>query len=214
MAKTQIYEQEQALSVYFDDMLAQPKPKQTQAPAKPAAVSAPNTAPLDDAIAETHSAEVSEPVSQSESKAPAIPGNIRLLLCEIDDIKLAFPVSEINNIVRWPQQGLTQIPDQADWQLGLFSQKQKNSQIIDIRRLLNSGDETTPFPFQAQNILLIDERRWGIACHRIHHITSYQQDEINWRQELSQRPWFTGVVNEGMYNIIDIPALLAALQQN
>jgi len=196
MAKTQIHKQEEALSVYFDDMLTTPKPtpNKKSAAAEQAVVEPPKT------------------TNTAAAVTAERPDMLRLLLCDIDGIPLALPLSTLNNIVHWPQQGLQQLPDQPDWQLGLFSQKQKNSQVVDLRNLLQT--ESRSAAFQANYILLVDERRWGIACHRIGHIISCQSDAINWSDDLSQSPWFMGVVNDGQYQIIDIPAVLAALEQS
>lgn len=203
MAKKQIPDQQDALSIYFDAMLTTSTAKKKSVPSQEVTVEAPTTNPIVEP----------EPVIEPQIPNPVErPETLRLLLCEIDNVKLALPVSMLNNIVQWPQQGLQQQVDQPDWKLGLLHQTTQISQIADIRSLLPIKARSAPL--QANYILLVDEQRWGIACHHIQHVITCQSDAINWSENLTQQPWFTGIVNDGMYQIIDIPALLTALERD
>lgn len=194
MAKTQIYQQEEALSVYFRDMLAEP------GKAKPA----PETAPP------PHTIEAEDKTTQEQAAAISeAPAPLKLLLCEIGGIKLALTVAELNNIVLWPEQGLNRLPGQADWQLGLLSERDQQVEVVDIRPALQAAGSEAPA--QTRYILLVDGRRRGIACDSIEHIITVEAEAVNWRQDRSQRPWFSGVVADSMHNIIDLPTLLSAL---
>lgn len=200
MAKTQIYQQEEALSVYFRDMLAEPG-KAKPAPAK-------ETAPgpsIDSGAVQ----DASMPEQPSKEEAVDSSGPLKLLLCEIAGMKLALAVAELNNIVYWPEQGLTQLPGQADWQLGLFTERHQQVAVVDIRPALLAPDRQPPL--EARYILLVDGRRRGIACDRIERIITVETESVNWRTSDGQRPWFSGVVTDSMHNIIDLPALLSAL---
>lgn len=205
MAKTQIYQQEEALSVYFRDMLAeskpQPQPAAKQQPAQAVDISKaaePVSPPADEAASEA---------LPTESSQPQTP--VRLLLCLIAGIKVAMPVTELNNIVHWPQQGLYQLPDQADWQLGLLSDGEQQIEVVDISAALQvTCGDSTPRP---RYIMLVDDRRRGITCDAIEQIVSLEPGAINWREQRDQRPWFSGVVTESMHNVIDLKALLTAI---
>lgn len=203
MAKKQIADQQDALSIYFDAMLTTSSVKKQSVPGQDVPVEASTSRP----IVEPETATESTPQKPIER-----PESLRLLLCEIDNVKLALPVSLLNNIVQWPQQGLQQQVDQPDWKLGLWHQTTQPSQVVDIRSLLPIKARSAPL--QANYILLVDEQRWGIACHHIQHVITCQSNAINWSEGFTQQPWFAGVVNEGMYQIIDIPALLTALERS
>jgi purine-binding chemotaxis protein CheW len=194
MAKTRIHEHEEALSVYFRDMLAEPfaEPQQTEV----------------EPVADTSAAEPAEVVTAPIS----IPsGRQKLLLCEIGEMKLAVAVDALNNILHWPESGLNQLPGSADWQLGVLSQQREHTRVIDIRQFLDKDANADAPP--AGYILLVDERRQGIACDRINQIVQIDSDDINWRRDRSQRPWFTGVIADSMHSIIDIGELLTAIEQ-
>lgn len=203
MANQPIHEQSQALSAYFDDMLTTPA---TITKATSATESAITEMPSNDSAAQPEMVNEA-PLSEVDEQ----PENLRVLLCDIDGLNLAVPVSEVNNIVRWPQQGLNVLPEKPSWQLGVINQPQ-TSQVIDIRHLLQT--EARLKPIQANYIVLVDDHRWGIACHHIQHIVTYQADSINWHDQQSQPSWRRGVITEGNYQIIDIPALLLTLKQS
>lgn len=205
MAKTQIYQQEQALSVYFRDMLAEPRTQAQastdQQPAQPDSINEtaePISPPADEAAPE---------MAPTGSPQPQTP--LRLLLCELAGIKLALPVSELNNIVHWPQQGLNQFPNQADWQLGLLTEGEQQIEVIDISTALHgTSSNSQPRP---RYIMLVDDRRRAITCDAIEQIVSLEPEAINWHGEADQHPWFSGEIAESMHHVIDLKALLAAI---
>ncbi|WP_438969983.1 chemotaxis protein CheW [Methylophaga sp.] len=207
MAKKQIHEQSQALSAYFDDMLTAPaKPEK-----KSARIAEPPAGP---SVADLPDSEQAESIKRTVDERPAAiqrPESLRVLLCEIDDMPFALPVSMLNNIIPWPEHGLDSTSSQTAWQLGLYQQKQHQSQILDIRSLLQSENSTAPV--EANYILLVDDRRYGIACQHIKHVVSYPSQAISWRDDLSEHPWLIGEVGDEKYQILDIYALLAVFEQ-
>lgn len=194
MAKTQIYQQEEALSVYFRDMLAEPQPPEAKVEQKspPAHSDSIEATPLQHDVAENRA-----------DKAVH-----KLLLCEIGGMKLAVDLDALNNIVHWPAAGLNQLPGRHRWQLGLLRDRQQHAEVIDIRPLLQTAADND---FKTGYILLVNERRFGIACDRISQIIQLDNEQINWRRDRAQRPWFSGVIADSMHSIIDLPRLLAAL---
>lgn len=202
MAKTQIHEQGQALSVYFDDMLAEPQSKQAPPPeaekkqpvqTEPDITAPPEQAAEPDALS-------SELITDTDKH--------KLLLCEIGGMNLAIAFTAVNNIVHWPAQGLSPATGQENWQLGTLTEE-SHVVVIDIGQLLQTtaADASN----NAAYILLVDERRYGIACDRLNGIISVDDNEISWHQDRKQNPWFSGVIAASLHNIIDLPGLLNAL---
>lgn len=207
MAKTPIYDQSQALSAYFNDMLTTPAPLTKTAVSEVTAPPPHTQAPANNDMLDAETA-----IDTSDAVAP--PESLRLLLFAINDIKLALPVSSLNNVVRWPEQGLNILPQQADWQLGVFEQKPQNSRVVDLSAFLQTESQLLPSS-DTNYILLIAEYQWGIACQHIHQVASYQSSTaINWQHNQSQTTWCKGVIIEGNYQIIDVPALIATLDQS
>lgn len=208
MAKTQIYQQEEALSVYFRDMLAEPRPA-TEKPSHDIAVPERTEAPVTPApVISEHSENKTE--SQQIETTP-VASSHKLLLCQISGMKLAFDVSALSNIVHWPASGLNQLPGRKNWQLGLYRDREQHMEVVDIRHLLQTNQ---PVPEQPGYILLIGERRTGIACDGINQIINIDADQVNWRRDTSQRAWFKGVIADSMHSIIDLPALFDALEKS
>lgn len=204
MAKTQIYQQKDALSVYFHDMLAEPrKSPRNLADKKPS--------PHQNTPASTNkpSLQAESTAENGQTEPNTVESPLRLFLCQIAGMKVALPVSELNNIVHWPQQGLVQYPDQTDWQLGLLSERGQQVEVIDIGAAL----QATPDAQQVspRYILLVDGRRLGIACEAIEEIVSLEADAFHWREDNDPRSWFKGLVSESMHTLIDLPALLTSL---
>jgi len=210
MAKTQIHQQEDALSVYFRDMLADHRPvTETPAPETEAPQLVPEAAP-EITQAPTDSVQTEIKTTQGTDTTSVVT-NHKLLLCHIGEMKLALDVSALSNIVHWPSAGLNQLPGRCHWQLGLFRDRDQHIEVVDIRHLLQTDqrdDEQQP-----GYILLINDRRIGIACDGISQIINIDDDNINWRHDTSQRPWFSGVIADSMHSIIDLTALFTALEQ-
>ncbi|WP_284723098.1 chemotaxis protein CheW [Methylophaga thalassica] len=253
MAKKKIYEQRDALSAYFNDMLldseqtasdaavshseppiTKPALKQTVifptediiqsdedivVPAN-ALVSTPTPENEDDIQPQDVSSETESIVEESLQSDAAtettadkrqIPNIVlKILLCDIGGMKVAIKVDSLDKIIRWPTQGLSQIPGRKSWEVGLFSDNGQNTNVIDIRTLLHTPNKETAL--QANYILLVNDRRTGIACDNIEQIINKNSGDINWRHDTSQRPWFTGVLSETMHSILDISAIINALE--
>lgn len=214
-AKTQIHEQGQALSVYFDDMLAEPQSK--PAPPPEAEKNQPVQTEPDITAAPEQAAEPDTPV-ESQSEPDALSSELitdtdkhKLLLCEIGGMNLAIAFTAVNNIVHWPAQGLSPATGQENWQLGTLTEE-SHVEVIDIGQL-----QQTPAADASNNaayILLVDERRYGITCDRLNGIITVDDNEISWHQDREQNPWFSGVIAASLHNIIDLPGLLNALARD
>lgn len=215
MAKTQIYQQKDALSVYFRDMLAEtrhvdeiPAPVTDKSPvdikSDPVIEAEATPAPS------THEIAATEVDSTQEQETIPVVSSHKLLLCHIAGMKLAFEVSMLSNIVHWPKSGLNQLPGRQVWQLGLFRDRERSVEVMDIRHLLQSKQ---PVVEQPSFILLMAERHIGIACDGISQIINIDNDQINWRHDITQRPWFSGVIADSMHSILDLPALFTALEE-
>lgn len=211
MAKTAIHEQAQALSNYFEDMLAEPS-KAVPAPVidtvdESEQVGSPE--PLED-----NNISPAEPTPRISAEPPisvtsvARASHYKLLLCEIGTLPVAIDVEQLNNIVHWPKQGLSQMSGQPAWHLGLLTARDQQTEVVDIQHILHK--EAIQSPMQGDYILLVDQRRLGIVCDRIQHIVTIEQDAINWHEE--QDAWSVGMINDSMHTILDIPSLLTALK--
>jgi chemotaxis signal transduction protein len=88
-----------------------------------------------------------------------------------------------------------------------------HTEVIDVQPVLvpkqNDSTNTGAFGY----IILVDDNQWGIASEQIREIVSIPKKEVNWRSaDNDKRPWFKGIVNSKMSSILDINALISALQ--
>ena len=252
MAKKPIYDQKDALSAYFNDMLADSHTRQpivenkTESPPVSPSLKQNIVFPVEE-LAVPVDVEISAPtplpqpsVTQSEVETSlnvtddkvateqvqdtdivttdAISSDqiqtenavLKLLLCDIGGIKVAIKVDALDNIIRWPEKDLSYIPGRKSWEVALYNDNGQNTNVIDIRKLLHSPEQTSPL--NAHYILLVNDRRTGIACDTIEQIINKNNNEINWRNDTHQRPWFTGVLSETMHSVLDISAIIKALE--
>jgi chemotaxis signal transduction protein len=194
MAKPgKIFDQKQALSAYFRDMLAETRPHT-----------------LSDETAETRISAATKPIAEPVAVVAA-DEEIKLLLCDVAGMAVAVPIAALDNIITWPDTPLTRIPGEPEWVLGVCSDREAHTRVADISRLLSSetGSEIQQTPAY---ILLVGNRRWGIACNRLRKIVTLTGKDINWRSDLTQRPWFRGVLVDSMSSVLDVDTLIAALQ--
>lgn len=203
---TKLLDQEQALSAYLNDMLNEtdivdesPTTEQAEQPL------ATNTKP-----ATTETASTTEVVEPSPSTSIDEP--MQVLLMQLHGLKLAISVQDLSGILKWPEHPMSKIPGKPSWYLGVITNPQQYTQVVDIGHILLP--EQTPEPLSARYIVLIDDNRWGLACEKVSKVVTLEPDEIKWRRQAGQRKWLAGTLLDEMYNIIDVNELSALLNTN
>ncbi len=193
---THLAEHEQALSAYLNDMLFEESDKQ---------------ATSEDAIEiNQHSIEQqlskSNKVSEDWRQSP-----FQTLLFEIQGLKLAIPLQELNGILTWPEKNLPKIAGKPSWYLGLYSQDHQHTQIVDTAHIIlpqQHQDNSAKPKF----IILIADGKWGLACNKVSKVVTLSPDEVRWRQQAGKRPWLAGTVLDKMCSILNIDELVKQLE--
>jgi len=186
---TKLVDQDQALSVYLKDMLLIP----------------------------SGTNETSEPsltLEQTIEQAKSITNNkdwhasdFQALMFDVQGLKLAIPLHDLNGILTWPEKPLPKIPDKPNWYLGLYSQDHQHTQVIDTSHIV------LPSQYQDRNntsqfIITIDNGKWGLACNKVESVVTLSPDKVRWRQHSGKRPWLAGTVLEKMCSILNIAELV------
>jgi len=192
---THIAEHEQALSAYLNDMLF-------EEPADPAFTK--DTDLSQQIIKQTLSD--SDKVEKNWRDSP-----FQTLLFEIQGLKLAIPLHELNGILTWPKKTMPKIAGKPDWYLGLYSQDHKHTQVIDtahiiLPNILQNSENKPNF------IILIADGKWGLACNKVNQVVTLSSEEIRWRKEAGKRPWLAGTVLDKMCSILNIDELVKQLE--
>lgn len=197
MAKTKIHTHEDALSVYFADMLSASFRSVTPTDTPP-------SAKIDTDMVVAN-------VEHEPPPAPEIvPATSKYLLCEAAGLAIAIELLSLNTIIPWPQTGLMAVPGQPDMVLGLLNHRSQQTLVLNPSLLLNSKPVTEK-P-QYHYLLLFDDRRHAIACEHIDQILTLEPERIHW-QKRTQQSWHKGTVLEHLHSIVDLPVLLQQLLQ-
>ncbi len=129
------------------------------------------------------------------------------LLFEVNGLSLALPLDQLDGIEKWPATTLPRIADKSPHYLGLLSRPGLHTQIVDPAAVLQAVHYEPQTP---RYILLVDNKRWGLAVSSVKKILTIETDDCKWRQP-GQRPWFAGTILSGLTHIVDLSALLKAL---
>jgi len=151
------------------------------------------------------------PVSPHTQRAKNLAPNwaepsFQALFFDVAGLKLAIPLLELNGIVEWGKDYITPMPGHEKWYLGLLQFRGKSVPIIDtlqqvfppnqVRRLIKKRT-------QFNNIIMIDDGNWGLACEQVLGIRTIAADAVKWRTEQTQRRWLLGTVKEQMCALLD-----------
>ncbi len=187
---SQLIEHEQALSVYLKDMLLIPSDIEIQEPNSPAVLN--------------HIIEQAEQPIQDKDWRNS---EFQALLFDVQGLKLAIPLHELNGILTWPEKALPKIPDKPNYYLGLYSQDHQHTQVIDTAHIVlpanyQNNDNKPRF------IISIDNGEWGLACNKVESVVTLTPEEVKWRQHSGKRPWLAGTVLKQMCSILNIKELV------
>lgn len=138
---------------------------------------------------------------------PTVTTPFQALLFEVQGLSLALPLDQLDGIEKWPATTLPKIADKPAHYLGLLSRPGLHTQVVDPAAVLQADHCEPQTP---RYILLVDNKRWGLAVSSVKKILTIETDDCKWRQP-GQRPWFAGTVLSGLTHIVDLPALLKAL---
>lgn len=127
------------------------------------------------------------------------------LLFEVNGFSLALPLMVLDGIEKWPDVTLSKMPGKPAHYLGLLSKPQQHTQVIDPSAIFsdNVAIATTP-----GYILLVDDKRWGIAVSSVKKVITVTENEMRWR-DAGQRPWLLGTLLNGLTSVIALPKLIA-----
>jgi purine-binding chemotaxis protein CheW len=134
----------------------------------------------------------------------------QVLLFDVQGLKLALPLHELNGIFRYPESKLPRLPGKPTHFLGLYRHLDYTAQIVD------TGHVVLPAEFQhdaapPNYIILIDDYKWGLSANDIIAVTTLSPDEVKWRKQLGNRPWLAGTVLSQMCSILNVEMLTKQL---
>jgi len=135
----------------------------------------------------------------------AVP-NFQVLLFQVSGLKLAVPLCELNGIVEWGDEYISELPGHKPWYLGLVQNQGRSVPVIDTLQQV-VPENRWPKDYLAKrnfkHIILIDNGRWGLACETVLEVITLKTDAVKWRSSRTKRRWLLGTVIEHMCALLD-----------
>ncbi len=217
--KNILVDQQFALDTYLDSLLAEAT--ETKVEAKEAVV-----VDLHPAAVEVQEEQKTQEIQATVSEAPVntetgVPewaeGRFQCLIFSVSGLKLAVPLVRLNGILTWSED-ISPMPGHSDHFLGLLNNHGDNVRIIDPAMLVMPddripppvGEEGRPMP---NSIILIDDKKWGLACDFVSETIELEPEEIKWRSARGKRLWLAGTVIEHMCALIDVDEFARILER-
>ena len=164
----------------------------------------------------THSESVLDESVRNVDNAPswAVP-DFQALLFTVAGLKLAVPLIELNGIIEWGDEYITELPGHKSWYLGIIQNQGKSVPVIDTLQQVvpqNRWPENYLNERKFKHIILIDNARWGLACETVLEVVTLKTDSVKWRSSRTRRRWLLGTVIEHMCALLDSAEFAAMLK--
>ncbi len=144
----------------------------------------------------------------------AVP-DFQALLFTVAGLKLAVPLIELNGIIEWGDEYITELPGHKSWYLGIIQNQGKSVPVIDTLQQVvpqNRWPENYLNERKFKHIILIDNARWGLACETVLEVVTLKTDSVKWRSSRTKRRWLLGTVIEHMCALLDSSEFAAMLK--
>ncbi len=141
----------------------------------------------------------------NNAPAWAVP-DFQVLLFAVAGLKMAVPLSELNGIVEWGDEYITEMPGHKPWYLGIIQNQGNNVPVIDtLQQVVPKNRWPTDYvnTRKFKHIILIDNGRWGLACETVLEVLTLKTDSVKWRSTRTKRRWLMGTVIEHMCALLD-----------
>ena len=155
-------------------------------------------------------------IQRNINNAPAwaVP-NFQVLLFTVAGLKLAVPLAELNGILEWGDEYITELPGHKSWYLGIIQNQGKNVPVIDTLQQVVPENRWPANYLSEKNfkhIILIDDARWGLACETVLEVVTLKTDSVKWRSSRTRRRWLLGTVIDHMCALLDGSEFAAMLK--
>ena len=146
-----------------------------------------------------------EPIEQ-KIEIPDEP--FQVLMFKVAGLSLAVRLVELNGVLEWDENALTEMPGHSPFFLGVIQYLGKSIPIVDTARLVFPADKLISLsadkPYErVKRIVLIDDGKWGLACDEIAEVVDLNAESVKWRENRSKRKWMAGTVIEHMCALVD-----------
>lgn len=138
---------------------------------------------------------------------------VECLIFKVAGLKLAIPLPLLGGVFPVTEK-ITPLIGQHVWSLGVWQGEDSKLTIIDSGQLImperNVNMRENGYSFFIQ----LDRSPWALACQEICDTVTLLESSIKWRGDTSKRPWLAGTVIDEMCALIDVPGVLALLEEH
>jgi purine-binding chemotaxis protein CheW len=137
---------------------------------------------------------------------------LNCVLISVCGLNLAIPFDGIEGALSLNSVTL-QLNNQYDWMLGSFvGSASFSTAIIDTGQWLLT-DRYDAALSRYEEIIVLDGKGWALACDNLVKSVRIPHSSINMNNNKQGRPWMLGTYMEERCAVIDVPALVAQLEQ-
>jgi len=134
----------------------------------------------------------------------------QVLLFKVAGLQLAIPLVELNGVVPWLDEAVTEMPNHRGWFLGLRDHLQHRVKLIDIAAVILPPDRYASLAAADSSrlgkVVLINDYEWGLACEDVAEMITLEPDAVKWRPPGGDRRWLAGTVIEHMCALLNVDA--------
>lgn len=139
------------------------------------------------------------------------------MLFKVAGLTLAVPLVDLNGVIEWDEEKITEMPGHADFYLGLMNHLGKNVPLVDTAKLVLPPDKVQALAgddplARLTRVVLIHDSTYGLACDDVNEVIILKPEDVRWRTSRTQRRWLAGTVIEHMCALIDARAFASLLQ--
>ena len=124
----------------------------------------------------------------------------------VSGVTFAVPLTELGGIHQLTK--INTLFGKPDWFAGVMTQRETQLNVVDTTRWIMPGREASE-PYQ--DLVMLGNSQWGLACHELHGTELLVRDRIQWRGSAGKRPWLAGMVKDKMCALLHVQELLALL---
>ncbi|MCU7939692.1 MAG: chemotaxis protein CheW [gamma proteobacterium symbiont of Bathyaustriella thionipta] len=150
-----------------------------------------------------------------ENAPPWAVPDFQVLLFTVAGLKMAVPLNELNGIVEWGDEYITELPGHKSWYLGIIQNQGKNVPVIDtLQQVVPQNRWPAEYLTKKdfKHIILIDNSRLGLACETVLEVVTLKTDSVKWRSSRTKRRWLLGTVIDHMCALLDSSEFAAMLK--
>lgn len=137
------------------------------------------------------------------------------LLFNVAGISLAVPLVKLNGVLPWDDE-ITPMPGHSKEFLGLLPNLDQNVKVVDTAQIVlpqkQQDGALLPPEQRLNNVILVDDGRWGLACDSIGEVITLEPEEVHWRTSKGKLKWLAGTVLEHLCALLEIDSLTQLLQ--